>query len=47
VALLGVLSRHLEIDPNTWRDAIRRHMKRELHDVNCRAFELGRRCSVP
>jgi indolepyruvate ferredoxin oxidoreductase, alpha subunit len=42
VALLGVLSRRLDIDLATWREAIRRHMKPELYDVNCRAFEFGR-----
>ena len=42
VALLGVLSRHLGIDVEAWRKALRRHMKPELYEVNCRAFELGR-----
>jgi len=42
VALLGVLSRHLAIDPAVWREAIRLNMKPELVEVNCQAFELGR-----
>jgi indolepyruvate ferredoxin oxidoreductase alpha subunit len=42
VALLGVLSRHLDIDPAIWREAIRKHLKPELYEVNCRAFDLGR-----
>ena len=42
VALLGILSRHLAIDPAAWREAIRINMKPELFEVNCQAFELGR-----
>lgn len=41
-ALLGVLSRHLEIDPSLWLEALRRNMKPELYEANCQAFELGR-----
>ena len=42
LALLGVLSRQLDIDPNCWQQAIRKNLKPELHEVNLRAFELGR-----
>ena len=42
VALLGVLSRYLEIDDNAWREAISRNVKPELVAVNQRAFKLGR-----
>jgi indolepyruvate ferredoxin oxidoreductase beta subunit len=42
VALLGVLSRHFDIDIAIWQEAIRKHLKPELHESNCRAFELGR-----
>jgi indolepyruvate ferredoxin oxidoreductase, beta subunit len=42
VALLGVLSRHLEIDTDAWLGAIRQHLKPELYEVNRQAFELGR-----
>jgi Pyruvate/2-oxoacid:ferredoxin oxidoreductase gamma subunit len=42
VALLGVLSRRLEIDDMAWRKAICKHVKSELVEVNQEAFELGR-----
>jgi indolepyruvate ferredoxin oxidoreductase beta subunit len=42
IALLGVLSRHLEIGADAWRAAIRSHLKAEILDVNLRAFEIGR-----
>lgn len=42
VALLGVLSRHLPIETATWHEAIRRHLKPELFEVNRQAFEIGR-----
>jgi indolepyruvate ferredoxin oxidoreductase, beta subunit len=42
VALLGVLSRHLDIDAAAWTEAIRRHLKPELFEANQQAFELGR-----
>jgi Pyruvate/2-oxoacid:ferredoxin oxidoreductase gamma subunit/pyruvate/2-oxoacid:ferredoxin oxidoreductase beta subunit len=42
VAMLGALSRFLPIDPECWREAIRRHLKPELHEMNYRAFEIGR-----
>ncbi len=42
VALLGVLSRHLDIDDDDWRKAIRDNFKPELHQANQQAFELGR-----
>ncbi|MEN6407641.1 MAG: 2-oxoacid:acceptor oxidoreductase family protein [Thermoguttaceae bacterium] len=41
VALLGVLSRHLNIDVAAWHEAIRRNLKPELHRANLEAFELG------
>ncbi len=43
VALLGVLSRHLAIDSAVWHEAIRMNMSPELFEVNCQAFELGRK----
>jgi indolepyruvate ferredoxin oxidoreductase beta subunit len=43
VALLGILSRHLDIDVRAWRAAIRRHLKPELCEINLQAFEIGRR----
>ncbi len=42
LALLGVLGAQLDIDPLCWQQAIRKHLKPELHEVNLRAFELGR-----
>ncbi|MGA2034073.1 MAG: 2-oxoacid:acceptor oxidoreductase family protein [Thermoguttaceae bacterium] len=42
VALLGLLSRHLEIEPDIWQEAIRRNLKAEWHDDNLRAFHMGR-----
>ena len=42
VAILGALSRHLQIEPEIWREAIRRNLKPKLHEDNFRAFEIGR-----
>lgn len=42
VALLGSLSRHLEIDPNAWKEAIAKNLKPALHNDNFSAFEIGR-----
>jgi indolepyruvate ferredoxin oxidoreductase beta subunit len=47
VALLGVLSRHLPIDAETWLAAIRRNLKPELVDVNRDAFVRGRNGAIP
>jgi indolepyruvate ferredoxin oxidoreductase beta subunit len=42
VALLGVLSRKLEITPTVWHEAIRKNLKPSLHESNLAAFDLGR-----
>ncbi|MBN1393933.1 MAG: 2-oxoacid:acceptor oxidoreductase family protein [Pirellulales bacterium] len=42
VAILGALSKHLEIEPEVWKEAIRRNLKPKLHEDNFRAFEIGR-----
>jgi indolepyruvate ferredoxin oxidoreductase beta subunit len=42
VALLGVLSRHLEIPESAWQDAIRANLPPKLHEVNMEAFQKGR-----
>ena len=42
VALLGMLSRHLDFAPQAWEDALRSHLKPELHEVNLEAFRVGR-----
>ncbi|MCF7957519.1 MAG: indolepyruvate oxidoreductase subunit beta [Phycisphaerae bacterium] len=43
VALLGVLSKHLDIAESCWHEAIRNHLPEKLFDVNIEAFNLGRR----
>jgi indolepyruvate ferredoxin oxidoreductase beta subunit len=42
VALVGMLSRHLDFAESVWQDAIRMHLKPELHEVNLEAFRIGR-----
>jgi indolepyruvate ferredoxin oxidoreductase beta subunit len=42
VALLGRLSRHLELDVEIWREAIRAALPEKLHETNMAAFDLGR-----
>jgi indolepyruvate ferredoxin oxidoreductase beta subunit len=42
LALLGALSRHLDLSPKAWHDAIRARLKPSLVDLNLRAFDLGR-----
>jgi indolepyruvate ferredoxin oxidoreductase, beta subunit len=42
VALLGALSVHLDIPETAWRDAIQAALPERLHQVNERAFEVGR-----
>jgi Pyruvate/2-oxoacid:ferredoxin oxidoreductase gamma subunit/pyruvate/2-oxoacid:ferredoxin oxidoreductase beta subunit len=46
VALLGVLSRRLDLDVTAWTEAIRRHLKPELLETNLQAFELGRQAAI-
>jgi len=43
VALLGVLSRHLDIAEAVWLDAIRAALPEKLHAANLQAFALGRK----
>lgn len=43
VALLGVLSRHLEIGRELWLEAIKANLAAKLHEVNEQAFALGER----
>ncbi|NQU43576.1 indolepyruvate oxidoreductase subunit beta [bacterium] len=45
VALLGILSSHLEIPEDIWLDAVRANLKENLHGVNEEAFALGRGAS--
>ena len=42
VAMLGILSNHLEIDMPFWLDAIKANLPEKLHDTNIEAFETGR-----
>lgn len=42
VALLGILSRHLELKEEHWHEAIRAALAPKLHDVNLEAFTMGR-----
>lgn len=42
VALLGILSRHLDFPEETWREAIASRLPEKLHEANFQAFELGR-----
>jgi len=42
VALLGVLSRHLDIAEADWSIAIRASLPETLHEANLAAFALGR-----
>ena len=43
VALLGVLSRHLDFAETIWLDAIRAAFPKKLHAANLQAFALGRK----
>jgi indolepyruvate ferredoxin oxidoreductase beta subunit len=42
VALLGVLSRHLQFPVEAWTAALKRNLPERLHDVNLTAFSIGR-----
>ena len=42
VALLGALSRHLDLPEALWLEAVRAALPERLHDVNEKAFRLGR-----
>jgi indolepyruvate ferredoxin oxidoreductase beta subunit len=42
IALLGVLSRHLDFPPEAWMAAIFRNLPENLHEANKKAFLLGR-----
>jgi indolepyruvate ferredoxin oxidoreductase beta subunit len=47
VALLGALSQYLDIPVEALLDAIRAALPERLHEVNERAFELGRTLAAP
>jgi indolepyruvate ferredoxin oxidoreductase beta subunit len=46
VALLGILSTHLEIKHETWMQSIYANLPEKIHDVNEQAFALGREVGV-
>jgi indolepyruvate ferredoxin oxidoreductase beta subunit len=46
VALLGALSLHLDIPEARWIEAIQAALPPHLHDVNAKAFRLGREAAA-
>ena len=42
MALLGALSRHLDLPEALWLEAVRAALPPQLHAVNEKAFQLGR-----
>ena len=46
VALLGALSRYLDLPPEAMLDAMRAALPERLHAVNERAFEMGRKVAA-
>ena len=42
VALLGMLSRHLQFPVEAWTAAIGRNLPEKLHEANLQAFSMGR-----
>jgi indolepyruvate ferredoxin oxidoreductase beta subunit len=42
VALLGVLSRHLQFSVEAWSAALKRNLPERLHEANLMAFSIGR-----
>jgi len=42
VALLGILSRHLQFPVEAWTGAIKRNLAEKLHEANLLAFSIGR-----
>jgi indolepyruvate ferredoxin oxidoreductase beta subunit len=46
VALLGALARHLDLAEEHWTAAIQAALPERLHEVNARAFRLGREVAI-
>ena len=46
VALLGVLSNHLDFPEEAWKAAIQQNLPEPLHEANLQAFALGRESGV-
>ena len=42
VALLGVLSRHLQFPVEAWTAALKRNLPEKLHEANFKSFSIGR-----
>jgi len=42
VALLGALSKHMDFPVEYWLEAIRNHLPERFHELNEKAFHLGR-----
>jgi indolepyruvate ferredoxin oxidoreductase beta subunit len=42
VALLGVLSRHLQFPVEAWTAALKRNLPEKLHEANLLSFSIGR-----
>jgi indolepyruvate ferredoxin oxidoreductase beta subunit len=42
VALLGVLSRHLQFPVEAWTAALERNLPEKLHEANLQSFSIGR-----
>lgn len=45
VAMLGILSEKLAIDPGHFREAIAENLPEKIHAVNYQAFDLGRQAA--
>ncbi|MCL2646892.1 MAG: 2-oxoacid:acceptor oxidoreductase family protein [Phycisphaerales bacterium] len=46
VALLGVLSAHLDFPPESWKSALSALLPEHLRDINEEAFDLGRNIGI-
>jgi indolepyruvate ferredoxin oxidoreductase beta subunit len=42
VAMLGILSRHLQFSVEAWTGALKRNLVEKLHEANLLAFSIGR-----
>jgi indolepyruvate ferredoxin oxidoreductase, beta subunit len=45
VTMLGMLSAHLDIPETVWEDAIKAGLPARLHEMNLKAFQIGRSAS--
>src|SRR5574342_76747 len=46
VALLGALSRHLDIPESVWMESLRSALPERLHELNEKAFRIGREAAA-